>query len=784
MAVASIRRATLVAGLAAATAAAALACTAFAQGTPEEAGLPVLSSAAPRGTYETEALPPVAPTGARSVDGSIGDWSGTTTRFGGTTIADQGELIYQDHLFDAWGAASDQTAERIATQNQLEGVASEAYRLDALQMADVPGEFGLPAPESLTVENHYGAGPHQDASDLLELRLAADASDVWVLGRTTTMTSADGTGLLLLFDTLPGNAAVEVPFGSGLTSERADLAVLLAGNAGKIADLHGATVEDLPAGSVATDPSGYVNAIEARIARDRIGEAALGVAAVSGSWDGSTLTPANVAFRTDEPAREYFDKKQALALHGGSIDGFFAETDLAALAAGKTERFVPGPGYHERIFVSTETISSEGGKNGIHQRYGLYLPQAYAAGTPSPVQYWLHFRGGEAHTAANLVPRVFKHYGEDRDTVVVTPHARGSSSWYAGKGHVDFLEVWDDVLDTVSVDQNRVYVSGHSMGGYGTYLLSTVYPDRFAAGMPVAGPPTQGAWTGVEFEGCEQFTYEDYSPCYLQANDGDAKAQNTHRLLDNLRNVPLAIWHGTNDELVPVSGVTRQAARLQELGYTYRYYVFPGYEHYSHPAMDEWAAGARYMHGFTRDPAPHHVTYVRDMPFERATERSRSDGVPLDFEFDSAYWMSNLEPVDPENGVARFDGTTGMRQRHAVTQTVPDSGGPAEFGTTGPFTVVGQREVSVPLPDDLSWEPRPAFDLNLTGAKSVQIDMGELGMQVFLDATVTTDGPLEIAFAGDYQEIPEVTGAEVVGVANRVLTVRVPEGTSQIAVRP
>jgi poly(3-hydroxybutyrate) depolymerase len=434
--------------------------------------------------------------------------------------------------------------------------------------------------------------------------------------------------------------------------------------------------------------------------------------------------------------------------------------------------------------VSTETISAEGGKNGIHQRYGLYLPQAYEAGTPTPLQYWLHFRGGEANTAANLVPRVFKHYGEDRDTIVVTPHARGSSSWYAGKGHVDFLEVWDDVLETVSVDQNRVYVSGHSMGGYGTYLLSTVYPDRFAAGMPVAGPPTQGMWTGVDFEGCDEMTFDEYSPCYVQANDGDARAQNTHRLLDNLRSVPLAIWHGTDDELVPVSGVTRQAAKLQELGYTYRYYVFPGYEHYSHPAMDEWAAGARYMHTFTRDPAPQHVTYVRDMRFERATEVSRSDGVPLDFEFDSAYWMSDLEPADAAEGVARFDATTGMRQRLSVAQAVPDSGSPAEFGTAGPFTIIGQRELSVFLPQDAMWNPYPSVDMNVTGAKSVQIDMRELEMAEFIDVNVTTDQPLEIALAGTYVQIPDVTGAEVVGVADGTLTVRVPEGTSEIQVRP
>ncbi len=46
------------------------------------------------------------------------------------------------------------------------------------------------------------------------------------------------------------------------------------------------------------------------------------------------------------------------------------------------------------------------------------------------------------------------------------------------------------------------------------------------------------------------------------------------------------------------------------------------------------------------------------MPFERATEEVNSGGVELEFDFDRAYWMSGLEPVDSERGEARFDGRT------------------------------------------------------------------------------------------------------------------------------
>ena len=49
---------------------------------------------------------------------------------------------------------------------------------------------------------------------------------------------------------------------------------------------------------------------------------------------------------------------------------------------------------------------------------------------------------------------------------------------------------------------------------------SVTMPDRFAAAFPDEGPVTQGAYTGADFAGCDNYTYQEYSFCFEQANNG------------------------------------------------------------------------------------------------------------------------------------------------------------------------------------------------------------------------------------------------------------------------
>src|SRR4051812_45472510 len=222
-----------------------------------QAGPPVLRTEVPAGGGRTVALPAHAD-GVRRVDGNPGDWGGRLPGFGGAMMYARGELVYEDHIFDAYGADNGQDAQRMAVQDPLEQAVPETYRVDpALQY--LPGEFGIPT-GPLTLDTHYGDLPHEDEADLSQLRLGTDADGrLWVLARTTTMADAKpATALLLLLDTKPGGAHHAVPFDSGLTTTRADVAVLLAGSRGWTADLETGQITPLPAGSVATRASGYV----------------------------------------------------------------------------------------------------------------------------------------------------------------------------------------------------------------------------------------------------------------------------------------------------------------------------------------------------------------------------------------------------------------------------------------------------------------------------------------------------------------------------------------------
>src|SRR5205823_3256657 len=147
-------------------------------------------------------------------------------------------------------------------------------------------------------------------------------------------------------------------------------------------------------------------AIEAAIPRSTFGNGRqLKLAIAAGAYDpatGQLKNVANVAFRDREPVRTWWDKAQALALYAGTIDPFFATIDVPKLTAGTTQSYRPTAGYHDRIFTSSPGISSESGQDGILQHYGVYVPSAYKPGHRNPATFWMHWRGGKAHSAATV----------------------------------------------------------------------------------------------------------------------------------------------------------------------------------------------------------------------------------------------------------------------------------------------------------------------------------------------------------------------------------------------
>src|SRR3954453_18549432 len=170
------------------------------------------------------------PEAARTIDGDPSDWQGRPPGLRGATASSRGELVYEDHIFDAYGPDNGQDAQRMSVMDPLTAAVPEFYRLDpAYQYA--PGEFGIPT-GPLTSTTNYGDDTRVDDADLSEVRLGSDSErDLDLLARTTSMKDdAPDTALLVLLDTRPGSTSHAVPFNSGLTTTKGDVAVFLTGN--------------------------------------------------------------------------------------------------------------------------------------------------------------------------------------------------------------------------------------------------------------------------------------------------------------------------------------------------------------------------------------------------------------------------------------------------------------------------------------------------------------------------------------------------------------------------
>jgi hypothetical protein len=167
------------------------------------------------------ALPAMAPT-PKTVDGSAADWTGEAPGFSGLSSYSAGEYVYADYLFDAFGADDGDDAERVARNDALERPTRASTGSSRPTSTTRPARS---APQQ-RARARGGAAVRRRAStptaaatsppaDLREVRVAADATTVSLLVRTTTMTAERSAGVVVLADTVESSPAYDVPFGSG-----------------------------------------------------------------------------------------------------------------------------------------------------------------------------------------------------------------------------------------------------------------------------------------------------------------------------------------------------------------------------------------------------------------------------------------------------------------------------------------------------------------------------------------------------------------------------------------
>jgi predicted esterase len=121
------------------------------------------------------------------------------------------------------------------------------------------------------------------------------------------------------------------------------------------------------------------------------------------------------------------------------------------------------------------------------QPYRILIPEVYNGRTPSPLVVALHGMGGDENSIFDAYDGAFKPAAERAGFIAVCPKGRDSASMYRGSAEQDVMDVLAEVRRDYKIDPNRIYLMGHSMGGYGTWSIAMAHADVFAALGPISG---------------------------------------------------------------------------------------------------------------------------------------------------------------------------------------------------------------------------------------------------------------------------------------------------------
>ena len=235
--------------------------------------------------------------------------------------------------------------------------------------------------------------------------------------------------------------------------------------------------------------------------------------------------------------------------------------------------------------------------DGSTQFCRAYLPAVYPAPQASPVLIFLHGYNPQNPPYVRWWSIADRHNGvaERHALIVLEPMGRGNVD-YRWMGERDVLRCLDEARKRLAVDDERVYVTGESMGGNGSWLIASRNPQRFAAAAPVyGGSDYRTAVTGYNYTNplatrpMERFVQEAHS---------------SFAGAEGLRNVPVYVLHGDEDAAVPVEQSRHGVKLLQRWGYDVRYREVPGLGHEDLKARDEIAD---WLLTHRRNPAPREV---------------------------------------------------------------------------------------------------------------------------------------------------------------------------------
>ncbi len=198
---------------------------------------------------------------------------------------------------------------------------------------------------------------------------------------------------------------------------------------------------------------------------------------------------------------------------------------------------------------------------GLH--YAILQPSTVPPGSGLGAILSLHGAGQRGSDLDLVVNHGLPLYARSQDRfpyLIIAPQCPAGDSWLL---HLpELLAIVEVTCEQYGVDPSRIIITGYSMGGNGTWVLASRWPERFAAVVPICG-------------------WGDWLLDFPQA-------------VHTMKNVPTWAFHGEEDDVIPVEDSEKLVSELRSVGGNIRWTSLQGIAHeswdtaYSDPALWKW----------------------------------------------------------------------------------------------------------------------------------------------------------------------------------------------------
>ena len=201
--------------------------------------------------------------------------------------------------------------------------------------------------------------------------------------------------------------------------------------------------------------------------------------------------------------------------------------------------------------------------------FRIFTPKGWSRKKKSPVILFLHGAGERgddnlAQTRVGIGPAIVRQQ-ESLPFIVVLPQCPRNRWWTEPDMQAQALKALDQTVKELNGDPKRTYLTGLSMGGYGSWIMAAGYPSKFAAIAVVCGGVRPPPRVNVP-----------------QPKDGPAASADPYgAVAATIGKTPVWVFHGGADPVVPVTESRKMVEAIKASGGSVRYNEYEGVGHNS-----------------------------------------------------------------------------------------------------------------------------------------------------------------------------------------------------------